>query len=229
MPRPREPLLSKQRIVDAATVIVDSDGIDALSTRRLATELEVRAPSLYNHFATKDEILDAIGDAIVARVDIAMFGTHPWDTALELWARAYREAFAAHPNLVPFLVRGPARRPAALRLADAVYGALVDAGWPPGYATRIAASMRYFVAGSALGSFALGFPDDPALYAEEYPHLTEAHRLREHRHRVDEGAFELGLTTLMTGYRALYAELVGEPAPGGPPDLQAQSFGPPAT
>jgi AcrR family transcriptional regulator len=208
MPRPREPLLSKDRIVAAATAIVDADGIDALSTRRLAAELEVRAPSLYNHFETKDDILDAIGDAILARVDLSMFGAHPWDTALELWARAYRAAFAAHPNLVPFLARGPARRPAALRVAEAVYGALVDARWPPSHATRIAASLRYFVAGSSLGSFALGFPDDPGLYADEYPHLTDAHRLREHRDRVDEGAFELGLTTLVDGYRALYADVV---------------------
>jgi AcrR family transcriptional regulator len=230
MPRPREPLLSKQRIVDAATAIVDAEGMDALSTRRIARELAVRAPSLYNHFATKDAILDAIGDAIIARVDISMLGTQPWDTALELWARAYRAAFAAHPNLVPFLVHGPARRPAALRMADAVYGALVDAGWPRGHATRIAASIRYFVAGSALSSFALGFPDDPALYAAEYPHLSGAHRLREHRHQVDEGAFELGLTTLVDGYRALYAELAGgRTRTGTPPERQPQSFGPPAT
>jgi AcrR family transcriptional regulator len=208
MPRPREPLLSKQRIVAAATAIVDAEGMDALSTRRLAAELEVRAPSLYNHFATKDEILDAIGDAVLAEVDLSMFGTETWDVALEQWARAYRAAFAAHPNLVPFLARGPARRPAALRVADAVYGALVDAGWPAGHATRIGATMRYFVAGSALGSFALGFVDDPAVYAGEYPHLTGAHRLREHRHSVDEGAFELGLTTLVAGYRALYADVV---------------------
>jgi AcrR family transcriptional regulator len=200
--------LSKQRIVDAATAIVDVDGIEGLSTRRLAADLEVRAPSLYNHFETKDDILDAIGDAILARVDLTMFGTHPWDVALELWARAYRAAFAAHPNLVPFLARGPARRPAALRLADAVYGAMLDAGWPPGHATRISASLRYFVAGSALGSFALGFPDDPSVYATQYPHLTEAHRLAEHRHEVDEGAFELGLTTLIEGYRTLYERVV---------------------
>jgi AcrR family transcriptional regulator len=229
MPRPREPILSKQRIVDAATAIVDADGMDALSTRRLAAELEVRAPSLYNHFATKDEILDAIGDAVLAGVDLSMFGTLSWDVALERWARAYRAAFAAHPNLVPFLSRGPARRPAALRVADAVYGALVDAGWPPRHATRIGATMRYFVAGSALGSFALGFVDDPAVYAEEYPHLTGAHRLREHHHEVDEGAFELGLRTLVKGYRALYAEVVEGRTSGAPLDPAAQALGPPAT
>ncbi|MET7398642.1 TetR/AcrR family transcriptional regulator C-terminal domain-containing protein [Dactylosporangium sp. NPDC005572] len=199
MVRPRTPLLTRERIVETATAIVDADGLDALSTRRLARDLGVQAPSLYNHFATKEEIVDAVGDAIVAGVDLSMLGRDPWPVALKAWARAYRAAFRAHPNVVPFLARGPARRPASLRLADAVYGALVDAGWPPAMATRIGATMRYFVAGSALGSFALGFVDDPSLYAEQYPHLRDAHRLAGHHEQVDEGAFELGLEALVDG------------------------------
>ena len=214
MVRPRQAILTRQRIVEVATTIIDAEGLDALSTRRLATELEVRAPSLYNHFGTKEQILDAVGDAIIAQVDISMLGRDEWPAALRAWARAYRAALAAHPNIVPFLARGPGRRPAALRLADAVYGALVDAGWPPSYATRIGALMRYFVAGSALGSFALGFVDDPALYAEAYPHLGDAHRLREHRQQVDEGAFELGLDTLVSGLAARFDELVRDRALG---------------
>jgi AcrR family transcriptional regulator len=205
--RPRQPILSRLRIVEVATAILDREGLEALSTRRLAQELGVRAPSLYNHFATKEEILDAVGDAIIAQVDLKMFGTRDWATALAEWARAYRTALVAHPNAVPFLARGPALRPAALTLADAVYGAMVDAGWPPSYATRIGATMRYFVAGSALASFAQGFVDDPSVYAERYPHLRDAHRLREHSQQVDEGAFELGLASLIKGFVALYPEV----------------------
>jgi AcrR family transcriptional regulator len=201
-------VLSRQRIVEVATTILDSDGLDALSTRRLAHELGVRAPSLYNHFPTKDAILDAVADAIIGQVDLRMFGHGEWTSALVEWARTYRRALAAHPNAVPFLAHGPALRPAALALADAVYGALVEAGWPPSYATRIGAAMRYFVAGSALGSFALGFPDDPSVYAERYPNLRDAHRLREHRQQVDDGAFELGLATLVRGFESLYAQIV---------------------
>jgi AcrR family transcriptional regulator len=205
--RPREPILNRQRIVEVAISILDSGGPDALSTRRLAHELGVRAPSLYNHFATKEEILDAVGDAIIAQVDLTVFAREDWATALTEWARAYRRVLAAHPNLVPFVARGPALRPAALALADAVYGALVDVGWPPTYATRIGATMRYFVAGSALGSFAQGFVDDPSVYAERYPHLHDAHRLREHRQQVDDGAFELGLASLIAGLATLYDQV----------------------
>jgi AcrR family transcriptional regulator len=208
MARPRLPLLDRGRIVERAIAIIDADGLDALSTRRLAQELNVRAPSLYNHFRTKEEILDAAADAIIAEVDLSMFGQAPWPVALTRWARAYRAALAAHPHAVPFLAHGPARRPAALRLAAVVYGGLVDAGWPPREATHIGAMMRYFVAGSALGSFAQGFPDDPAVYAQQYPMLADAHRLKEHREKVDEGAFEMGLTALICGLEAQYADLV---------------------
>jgi AcrR family transcriptional regulator len=208
MVRPKTPLLSQERIVEVAVAVIDAEGLDALSTRRLAHELGVRAPSLYNHFSTKEDILDAVGDAIVADVDLSMLGRDPWPEALKAWARAYRAAFREHPNVVPFLARGPARRPAALRLADAVYGALVEAGWPPSHATRIGAAMRYLVAGSALGSFALGFVDDPALYESDYPHLRDAHRLAGRRSRVDDGAFELGLEALVDGLERLYEQVV---------------------
>jgi AcrR family transcriptional regulator len=217
MVRPRQPILTQTRIVEVATAIIDAEGLEALSTRRLAAELAVRAPSLYNHFRTKEEILDAVGDAIIAGVDISMFGRLDWPEALRTWARGYRAALAAHPHIVPFLARGPGRRPAALAQADAVYGALVDAGWPPSQATRIGALMRYLVTGSTLGSFAQGFVDDAAFYAERYPHLTDAHRLREHSQRVDDGAFDLGLDTLITGlvaqFRALPPSATGSTGP----------------
>ena len=198
MARPRQTLLTRERIVDTAAALVDAEGLDAVSVRRLATELGVQGPSHYNHFGTKAEILDAVADAVIARVDVSAFGEYEWDEALRRWAHSYHAELSAHPNIVPVLAHGPGTRPAALAMADAVYGALIKAGWSPARATHIGALMRYLVTGSALGSFALGFPDDPDLY-EQYPHLHHAHRLADHRQRVDEGAFVLGLETLLAG------------------------------
>jgi AcrR family transcriptional regulator len=197
--RPSTPLLTRTGIVAAATGIIDADGLEGLSTRSLAARLGVSGPSLYHHFTTKDEILDAVADEIVRGVDTSMFATRPWPEALRAWARSYRAALAAHPNIVPHLARGPGRRPAALAMADTVHGALVDAGWPPARATHIGALVRYLVAGSALASFARGFVDDPEVYAGRYPHLGQAHRLAAHGQQVDEGAFELGLETIVDG------------------------------
>lgn len=134
MARPRKPLLSRDRIVEAASALVDAEGLDAVSTRRLAAELGVSGPSLYNHFRNKDEILDAVADAVSAKVDLSMFeeaDPRDWPAALHDWAVSYRAALAAHPHIVPVLAQGPGRRPAGLRVADAVFGAMVRAGWPP--------------------------------------------------------------------------------------------------
>ncbi|MCT2588894.1 TetR/AcrR family transcriptional regulator C-terminal domain-containing protein [Streptomyces sp. N2-109] len=200
MARPRKPLLSRERIVGCALSLVDAEGLEAVSTRRLAAELGVSGPSLYNHFRTKHEILDAVADTVCAQVDVEMFedGTE-WHEALLSWARSYRAALTEHPNIVPFLAQGPGRRPSQLRMADAVFGGMTGAGWSRAEATRIGALMRYFVAGSALGSFARGFVDDAAVYAADYPHLDQAHLLAEHQQRVDEGAFETGLRALIDG------------------------------
>ncbi|AXE27665.1 TetR/AcrR family transcriptional regulator [Streptomyces globosus] len=211
MARPRKPLLSRDRIVEAAGALVDAEGLEAVSTRRLAAALGVSGPSLYNHFRTKDEILDAVADAVSARVDLSMFEAgsgRDWREALHAWAHSYRDALAGHPNLVPVLARGPGRRPAGLRLADAVFGAMTAAGWPPAQATRIGALMRYFILGSAVGSFARGFVDDREAYdPADYPHLGRAHLLAERQREVDEGAFETGLTALLDGLSLQYAAL----------------------
>ncbi|MFE0098245.1 TetR/AcrR family transcriptional regulator, partial [Streptomyces sp. NPDC059015] len=208
MARPRKPLLSRERIVGAASALVDAEGLDAVSTRRLAAELGVSGPSLYNHFRNKDEILDAVADAVSAKVDLSMFDEsdpRDWRTALHDWAVSYRAALTEHPNVVPVLARGPGRRPAGLKVADAVFGAMVRAGWPPAQATHIGALMRYFITGSALGSFAGGFVDDATAYdPSDYPHLGQAHLLAERQERIDEGAFDTGLRALLDGLAARY-------------------------
>jgi AcrR family transcriptional regulator len=208
MARPRKPLLSTDRIVEAARALVDAEGLAAVSTRRLAAELGVSGPSLYNHFRTKDEILEAVADSVSAQVDLSMFEDgRDWRTALHDWAVSYRAALR-DPNIVPVLARGPGRRPAALRLADAVYGAMVDAGWSPAQATSIGALMRYFIMGSALGSFAGGFVDDASAYdPADYPHLGQAHLLAEQQEKIDERAFETGLTALLDGLAHQYEQV----------------------
>ncbi|GAA2646975.1 TetR/AcrR family transcriptional regulator [Streptomyces vastus] len=202
-------MLSTDRIVAAARALVDAEGLGAVSTRRLAAELGVSGPSLYNHFRTKDQILEAVADSVSAQVDLSMFEDgRDWRTALHDWAVSYREALRDHPNIVPVLARGPGRRPAGLRLADVVFGAMVEAGWPPAQATSIGALMRYFIMGSALGSFAGGFVDDETAYdPADYPHLGQAHLLAERQKKIDERAFETGLSALLDGLTRQYEQL----------------------
>ncbi|WP_189056502.1 TetR/AcrR family transcriptional regulator [Longimycelium tulufanense] len=202
MPRPSTPRLSPEHIRRAALEIIDGEGLAALSMRRLATALGVRAASLYNHVPSKEKLLDEVANDIVAGVDAAALEAADWREAVVAWARSYRAALAAHPNIVPFLAREPVEREASLRLADAVHGRLVGAGWPPRQATMIGAAVRYLVLGAALGSFARGFVDDAGVYAERFPNLRQAHLLRAHADEIDHASFELALRALVDGFAA---------------------------
>lgn len=210
MGRPRTPVLNRERIHAGALRIVDTDGLDGLSMRRLAAELGVRAPSLYGHVASKDELLHSVANEVMTQVDTSAFADGDWRSGLRVWARSYRAALATHPNLVPFLAYGPARREASLRAADAVHGGLVGAGWPPRYATMIGASTKYLVVGAAMGSFSRGFEDDVQIYRDRYPNLLDAPSLREHADEIDAASFELALDAFLDGLASLYRTVVGE-------------------
>jgi AcrR family transcriptional regulator len=199
--RPATPLLTRPGIRAAALAIVDRDGLAGLSMRKLAAGLRVSAPALYFHYPTKDQLLDDVAGEIMESVDVGDFGGG-WRAGLLTWARSYRAALAAHPNIVPFLAHGPNRREASLRRADAIHGGLVAAGWPPRDATMIGAATKYLVIGAALGSFSRGFVDDVQVYHDRYPALSDAHRLREHADEIDRDSFEFALTTFIGGLAA---------------------------
>lgn len=199
MGRPSTPLLSRELIRDTALAMIDEHGLTALSMRRLAEALGVQAPSLYRHYPTKDDVLDAVADQVVGEVDTSGFASGDWREGLVRWARSYHGVLAAHPNVVPLIASGAGRRERFLAMADAVHGALVGAGWPPRTATMVAGSVKYLVIGAASTPFASGFADDVQVYLDRYPNLSQAHRLRADAERIDHDSFELGLGALVDG------------------------------
>ncbi|GAB3212386.1 TetR/AcrR family transcriptional regulator [Marinactinospora thermotolerans] len=199
MARPKTPILSPERIRRAALDLVDRDGLEGLSMRRLAGELGVQAASLYGHYRTKDDLLHDIANEIMEKVDVSGFEGGDWRHGLTVWARSYRAALAAHPHMVPFIAMGPGRREASLRRADAVHGGLTGAGWPPRMATLIGAATKYLVVGAAINSFARGFDDDVRVYLDRYPNLSQAHRLSEHAAHIDGDGFDLALSAFLDG------------------------------
>lgn len=206
MARPKTPILSKPAIRAAALAVIDRDGLEKLSMRKLARELDVRAASLYSHYGNKDELLTEISEEVTADIDVSGFD-QDWREGLARWARSYRDALTRHPNLLPVAAAGPGRREEALRRADAVHGGLVGAGWPPKQATMIGASAKYLIVGAATQSFARGFDDDVRVYRDRYPNLAQAHRLPEHASEIDDASFELALTAFLDGLEHLFAQV----------------------
>ncbi len=97
-PPPRQPL-SQDLIVETALRIIDADGMDALSMRRLAQELETGPASLYAHVANKDELLDLVYDTVLAEVEIPDPDPEHWPEQLKASLRSLRQVFRSHRDL----------------------------------------------------------------------------------------------------------------------------------
>ena len=88
--------LSRDAIVECALAVMDVDGPDSVTIRRIAQEFGVTPMALYWHVANKDELLEAIGDALLAGVVLPP-ATGPWWAQLRGVVEALIDSFSAHP------------------------------------------------------------------------------------------------------------------------------------
>jgi len=95
-----------EQILDTAEVVLEREGVSALTMRRLASELGIQAPSLYKHVRSKEEIVTGL-QARALRDQAAAFGGLADLAAL---ASAYRKWALAHPHLYELLSRHPLDR-----------------------------------------------------------------------------------------------------------------------
>jgi len=194
-------LLSRRGIAEAALRLVEEEGIEGLTTRKLAKRLGVEGPSLYNHIANRDDLLDEMTSLIDEHVDAASLDHDDWREGLAAFARSYRRAFAVRPELVAVIASRPVRHATALNAYDQAFAAFARWGWDERRAATVMAAIDYLVLGSAIETFKGGFDRDPADYADGYPHL--ARTLAGVRDAdVDDLGFELGLAALIAKVEA---------------------------
>jgi AcrR family transcriptional regulator len=196
MPRPTKPLLSRRGIAVEALTLVDEEGIEALTTRRLAKRLGVEGPSLYNHVRGRDDLLDEMTALIDEQVDTSLLEHADWREGLPAFARSYRRAFAAHPHIVATVSARPVRTDVALRAYDEAFAAFQRFGWDGHTAAVVMAAVDFLVLGSAIETFKGGFDRPAGEYDPAYPHLASALRAAGDDD-VDDLGFELGLAALV--------------------------------
>ena len=110
----RDGKITREVVLAAALDIVDRDGADALSMRRLAHALDRDPMILYRHAANKAAVLDGVAESVLAQLKVDP--TDPdWQAQLRAVARSYRGLALAHPRVVPLLVTRPLATPLALR------------------------------------------------------------------------------------------------------------------
>jgi AcrR family transcriptional regulator len=94
---PDQPALSRAGIVREAIVMLDAEGVDALSMRKLGARLNAGATSLYRHVATKDELMELAVDEVVAEITVPDADGAAWRDAAGETARSFRAATLRHP------------------------------------------------------------------------------------------------------------------------------------
>lgn len=147
--------LSRESTLRAALEIIDQDGVEGLSMRRLGRALGRDPMSLYRHAATKAELLDGVAESVLAELSVDTTDAD-WAAQLRTVARQFRGLALAHPNVVPLLVTRPLATPIAmrplgtLRPLEAILELLIRAGFSEVEALHVYRSFYGFIQGHVL-------------------------------------------------------------------------------
>ncbi|MEO3754474.1 TetR/AcrR family transcriptional regulator C-terminal domain-containing protein [Streptomyces sp. B6B3] len=203
-----EPPLTLTRIVDAAVALLDEEGIDRLTMRRLAERLDVVAPSLYWHVDTKDDVIDLAVDAIFGRSAPPAVGASPWRDAVTTVLTVWRTALLRHP----WAAAVPARRrptigPNFLAWMELLQATLVRAGFTGKGLPAATWALYNHVMGSASAETALHITDEERRVGQERLRADRARypTLAANGYLYDDdwdGSFTTGLDYLLDGLQA---------------------------
>ncbi len=208
--------VSREEIVTTALRLLDEQGLDRLTLRRLAGELGISAPTLYWHFRDKRELLDLIAERMIsdyrAGLPAPADDLDPWERLTEDFRRQYRAIIAHRDGARVFAGHRPTQ--AMLPVIDKALGFWADLGFSPDEALTSIISIGTYVTGAALEyeaeserlSLTAESAEAKRQQAIAYPNLGKAVAARKPDDPpVHQIAFEHGLTLLVAGLRARHA------------------------
>jgi AcrR family transcriptional regulator len=205
--RARVATLSQDTIAAAALALIDKEGVDALSFRRLGQELGCEAMSLYHYFPSKAHLLDAVIDRVIGALVLPP-PDRDWIGRLRRACRSYRAMALAHPRLYPLMAVHRMNTSVGVRKLDEVIGLFREAGFDDATAARLFREVGYYLTGAALDETA-GYAKGPsaaepvsdAEIAAHCPNLLAAAPFFKPQHY--EATFERGLDLLLEGMARL--------------------------
>jgi AcrR family transcriptional regulator len=184
MPAKRSHPLSRAEILDTALRIVDAEGAEALSMRRLARDLGVEAMTLYHHFPNKDAILDGV-------IMLALQAEAPADGLSEDWKEpvvaavtGFRKVLVNHPNVLPIMVAHPPDSPESSILVEGPLRYLSASGFTDADSSELFQAVFALALGHAMLS-----TEYPALEFEGAPAVS-----------FTEASFTRSLAVILSGY-----------------------------
>jgi AcrR family transcriptional regulator len=168
---PRPERISRADVLSAALELVDANGLDQLTMRRLGTALGADPMTAYRHFAGKSDLAAALADKFWTGLSLpATSGISDWRTYAHVLMRTIRAELAAHAGLIPIVATHPITSPAALAVADEAIGILLELGAPvdPALGDLVNVLVMITVA-SAMGEFSLPAGSEPGTEGQGDP------------------------------------------------------------
>ncbi|GIH96635.1 TetR family transcriptional regulator [Planobispora siamensis] len=220
----KNPGLSRDQIVRAAMEILDAEGVDALSMRRLGAKLGSGATSLYWHIAHKDELMELVMDEVYGELSLPDPEVTSWEDMASILAYGLRAAFVKHPWVIPLVGTMPSLGPNAMRMSSQMLKAFERAGFTSPPLDYAVSTLLAFVLGwtgpelawrATLDSSGMSGRELDAAMMKTVRQAAQGHpdilrRFDEYQAKdpdvVRALAFDFGLTCLLDGLRVRLAE-----------------------
>ena len=209
----RKPRLSRDLVLSTALALVDAEGLDALTMRRLGQELNRDPMSLYRYAANRAALLDGVSELVLN--ELAIFPDDPdWQAQLRKIAHDLRLLALRHPNVVPLLVTRPLSTPlgmrplGTLRPLEQILALLIEAGFTPAAALHVYRAYYGFLYGHILNELQEYIVDPEEneailrlglhrLPAKDFPHLRALGPILADYD--GDGELDQGLSILLSG------------------------------
>ena len=129
--RPAKAPLSEAAVVDAALAILKSDGLEAVTMRRVAAALDTGAASLYVYVSGREGLLQAMLDRVTATIELEAPDPSRWRAQLHSLLQRMHQALVAHPGIAAITLTNPPTTEAVLLLTENLLGILLAGGIDP--------------------------------------------------------------------------------------------------
>jgi AcrR family transcriptional regulator len=139
-----------EAILDTALAVIDADGLDGLTVRRLADELGTSHAALYRHVGSHQEIVVLLVDRVLGRIELEEDPADSPRSSAERALRRYRSVLLEHPALAPAFLQGQLLGPNALAAREEGLRRLVEAGADPALAARAFLTLTHLAITSAV-------------------------------------------------------------------------------
>lgn len=151
--RERSPLTA-ERIRERALRLIDDDGLESFSTRKLGAALGCEAMAIYWYFPSKDALLDAVVEELISRLPMEPVREGDWIGALRNLAHGYRRLAHQHPKAFPLLATRRFATEGTYRFLEGIFDMARRAGLDDRTTARFFRLVSSYIAGAALDELA---------------------------------------------------------------------------